>query len=107
ANAFGLLAALGVVLALGLMWELEGGTARSLLAGAAGVSLVALALTSSRGAMLALLVGLVVLAVCRVGSKRIAASLVAGVLVLVIVALPRASFGDRPSYWHVAVGGAL
>ena len=106
ANALGLLVALGVVLALGLMWELHGRSARLLLAGAAGVSLVALALTSSRGALLALLVGLVVLAVCRVASRRIVASLAIGVLALVIVALPRASFGDRPSYWHVAVADA-
>lgn len=106
ANALGLLAAVGSVLALGLASELPGPIARSAALVAGGVCAVALALTSSRGAWLALLTGVVVLAVCRLRSRSVAAALVAGALLVVMLALPRASFGDRPAYWRVALGDA-
>ena len=106
ANALGLLMAIGVVLALGLVLELDHTIERLLAAGAAAVSGVALVLTSSRGAMLALLVGLVVLAAGRWRSRRLLAAVTLGAVALLVVALPRASLGDRPSYWHVAVQDA-
>ena len=84
-------------------------TPRSLqvaLAAATCVSAVALALTSSRGAWLATFVGLGVLVAFRFGSTRVVSAIAAGAVVLVLVALPRVSFGDRPAYWRVAVTDA-
>ena len=106
ANALGVLMALGVILALGLLSNASSRLERSAFLGAAGVSGVAVAMTSSRGAWLATLVGLAILGVRRVGSARVVAPIAVGVIVLGLLALPRVSFGDRPAYWRVAVEGA-
>jgi hypothetical protein len=106
ANALGQLMAVGVVLAIGLALERKGPIERLLLGGAAGASGVALALASSRGALLALLVGLVVLAAGRLRSRALIAAMALGTVVALLVALPRTSFGDRPAYWRVAVDDA-
>jgi O-antigen ligase len=106
ANALGLLMAVGIVLAIGLALERYSPIERLLLGGAAGVSGVALALASSRGALLALLVGLVVLAAGRLRSRALIAAIALGAVVALLVALPRTSFGDRPAYWRVAVEDA-
>jgi len=106
ANALGQLMAVGIVLAIGLASERRGPIERLLLGGAAGASGVALALTSSRGALLALLVGLVVLAAARLRSRALIAAMALSAAVALLVALPRTSFGDRPAYWRVAVEDA-
>lgn len=106
ANALGMLMALGVVLALGLALDARRGIERSALVAAAGVSAVALTLTSSRGASLAALVGLCVLAMWRFGSARAVAAIAVAVAAVALIALPRASFGDRAAYWSVALDGA-
>ena len=64
-----MLMALGLVLAVGLMLEETAPVKRFALAGAAGVSAVALLLTSSRGAWLAAFVGLGVLLAYRIGQR--------------------------------------
>ena len=106
ANALGVLVALGVVLALGLLSDARGRLERSALLSAAGVSGLALVLTSSRGAWLATLVGLAILAVHRFGSARVVAPIAVGVIALGLLALSLVSFGDRPDYWRVAVADA-
>ena len=102
ANALGLLAALGVVLALGLVDEARGAH-RGALVAAAAQSAIALALTSSRGALLALTVGLGILAVPR-WPRAIA--VVAIVTTATLLAVSQVSLGDRPAYWEVAVTDA-
>jgi O-antigen ligase len=72
----------------------------------AGVPAVALVLTESRGAWLAGLVGLGVLAVWRHRSARALAAIAVVAIAVGLVALPRVSFGDRPAYWRVALDGA-
>jgi O-antigen ligase len=71
------------------------------------ISAVALTLTSSRGALISLGVGLLVLVALRLRRETerrgwwlapIAATVAAGVVL--VVAQP--SLGDRPAYWHVA-----
>ena len=110
ANALGVLMALGVVLSIGLVWDTRGRLARSALLGAATVSAVALMLTSSRGAWVAMLVGLGVLAACHVEWARHRQSLfgciAAVALAVVLLAVPRVSLGDRPAYWSVALADA-
>ena len=102
ANSLGLLAALGVVLALGLVDESRGAH-RGALVAAAALSAIALALTSSRGALLALTVGLGILAVPR-WPRAIA--VVAIVTTATLLAVSQVSLGDRPAYWEVAVTDA-
>jgi O-antigen ligase len=106
ANALGILMALGVVLGGGLLPDTRRRVLRVALVAATCVSAVALALTSSRGAWLATLVGLGVFAALRFGSARLVAAAAAGVVVLMLLALPRVTFGDRPAYWRVAVTDA-
>ena len=106
ANALGMLMALGVVLAIGLFSETREPVLRGALAGVACISATALALTSSRGAWLAALVGVAVLVSCRFRSGRTVAAIVVAAVVVAIVALPRVSFGDRPAYWSVAISDA-
>ena len=111
ANALGMLMALGVVLALGELHDPQRRLRRGALLGAAGLSAVALALTSSRGAWLAALAGLGVLLAFRCRTWRapaLAAGAVAATAVLIVATTgpPRASLGDRPEYWRVAVSAA-
>ena len=107
ANALGMLMALGLVLAVGLMLEETAPVKRFALAGAAGVSAVALLLTSSRGAWLAAFVGLGVLLAYRMRSARaVAAIAVTAAIAALVVVAPRVSFGDRPAYWRVAISDA-
>jgi O-antigen ligase len=106
ANALGILMALGVVLGLGLLFDARRTSLQVALAAATCTSAVALALTSSRGAWLATLVGLGVLVAFRFGSTRVVLAIAAGAVVLVLLALPRVSLGDRPAYWGVAVTDA-
>jgi O-Antigen ligase len=106
ANALGMLMALGVVLAIGLLSETREPLRRGALAAAACLSATALVLTSSRGAWLAALVGVAVLAACRLRSGRTVAAIVVAAAFVAIVALPRVSFGDRPAYWGVAISDA-
>jgi len=109
ANALGILVALTLVLAVGFLLEpAEPGT-RVALVTAAGVSAVALLLTSSRGAWLATLVGLLVLAALRARSRRRVAIGLAALLVACAVAAleaPSISMGDRPAYWRAAASDA-
>jgi O-antigen ligase len=109
ANALGILVALTLVLAVGFLLEpAEPGT-RVALVTAAGVSAVALLLTSSRGAWLATLVGLLVLAALRARSRRrVAIGLAALLVVCAVAALaaPSISMGDRPAYWRAAASDA-
>jgi O-antigen ligase len=113
ANALGILSAIGVLLALGFVWSSEHPLAKALFAAAAVLSSLALALTSSRGAWLALSVGLVVLVVLRLRNRGhldarwlqavvLAAVLAGGAL----LATKSPHFGDRPSYWRVAIEDA-
>ena len=111
ANALGILAAIGVVSALGLLWGERRPHGRIALAGAGVLCAVALALTSSRGSWLAAAAGLTLLVGLRSRHVRrhrlLAASVAAaGVLVVLLGVLPRVSFGDRPAYWRVASGDA-
>jgi len=106
ANALGILMALAVVLGLGLLLEARRRSLQIALAAATSMSAGALALTSSRGAWLATLVGLGVLVAFRFGSTRVVSAIAAGTVVLVLLVLPRVSFGDRPAYWRVAVADA-
>jgi O-antigen ligase len=107
ANGLGALAALGVALAVGLLAR-----RRALLAAAVVPLLTALALTESRGAIVAALVGAAVagtLAYGRVRAARVVTA-VAGAALALALLLPAGSLADdlarhagpRPWYWHVA-----
>lgn len=110
ANALGILAAVGVLLASGLLWTERRPLAKAFLCAAAVVSSVALTLTSSRGALGSLVLGLVVLFVLR-RRARVRRSLPA-LLILAVVAVGASIairphfFGDRPAYWRVALADA-
>jgi O-antigen ligase len=109
ANALGILVALSLVLAVGLLLEPAESMARVALVAAAGVSTVALLLTSSRGAWLATLVGLLALAAARARSPgRVAIGLAAllGFCAVAALAAPSISIGDRPAYWRAAASDA-
>jgi O-antigen ligase len=106
ANALGILASVGVLLAVGTACEEAHRGRQAVLAVASGICLVTLGLTSSRGAWLALLVGLAVLVFLRsriLRNRRTAAAVVALVGVAMVLVAPRISLGDRPTYWRVAV----
>ena len=105
ANALGLLMALGVVLALGLLVD-TGGIQRAALAAAAATCAVALVLTSSRGAWLSAVVGLGVFAAMRFRRPALVAAIAGAGVVLLLVAVPQVSLGDRPAYWNVALADA-
>ena len=108
ANALGILAAIGVLLALGL--SVSPGRRRKLFLLPAAVLAVALVLTESRGAWLALGAGLVVLAVLHTARPRlwgaIAVAGAAAVVAAAAVASPDISLGDRPDYWEAALDDA-
>lgn len=109
ANALGILVALTLVLAVGFLLEPAEPGARLALVAAAGVSAAALLLTSSRGAWLATVVGLLALAALRARSRgRLAAWLVVLLAFCAVAALaaPSISMGDRPAYWRAAVADA-
>jgi O-antigen ligase len=106
ANALGLLMAIGVVLALGLLGDVSERALRCALLGSAGACGLALGLTSSRGAYLALIAGLVVLATCHVRSRIVLAGIALVAAIFAALVVSRASLGDRPSYWGVAVADA-
>jgi O-antigen ligase len=106
ANALGILASIGVLLAVGIAYEEAHRGRQAVLAGASGICVATLGLTSSRGAWLALLVGLAVLVFLRsriLRNRRTAAAVVALAGVAIVLVAPRISFGDRPAYWRVAV----
>jgi hypothetical protein len=104
ANALGLLMAIGVVLALGLLPDTDG-IRRAALTAAAATCAVALMLTSSRGAWLSAAVGLVVVAALRCRRPALVAAIASAGVVLLLAA-PRVSLGDRPAYWNVALADA-
>src|SRR5207244_416116 len=80
ANAVGILAAMGVVLALGIL-----GRARWSAAGALGVLVPTLVLTSSRGAWVALGAGLA--AAAALGLRRHGRLIVGGAVLVVVAGL--------------------
>lgn len=106
ANTLGVLAAIGVVLALGLLRESIGPGRRRALFAAATLSVTALLLTSSRGAWLAAFVGLVVLGAAGLRSPRGVVAIAVAGLLLCALALSRVPLGDRPAYWGVALATA-
>ena len=103
ANALGILAAMGTLLALGFAWEERRAPVRAVFVMAGLTSIVALALTSSRGAVVALGAGLVVLA-ARATPRRIATprDRTCDRHLGALVAVARPSLGDRTAYWRVA-----
>ena len=105
ANALGLLMALGVVLALGLLLDTDG-IQRATLTAAAATCAVALILTSSRGAWLSAVVGLGVLVAMRFRRRALVAAIASTGVVLLLLAVPQVSLGDRPAYWDVALADA-
>jgi O-antigen ligase len=109
ANALGILVALSLVLAVGLLLEPTEPSARLALATAAGVSAAALLLTSSRGAWLATLVGLLALAALRARSRGgvgIGLAALLGLCAVAALAAPSISMGDRSAYWRAAASDA-
>jgi O-antigen ligase len=110
ANALGILAAVGLVIALGSLVSERRPRLIGLVT-AAVVLGVALALTSSRGAWLSLACGLVVLGIMyprrthwRVGRGWLVVGAAAAVAVVLWLALtPHAGFGERPNYWRAAI----
>ena len=106
ANAAGILAAIGAVVCCGLVlqasWFLQSLRRALPLA----VLLPTLALTESRGALVALVIALVVLVVIRFRLRRAHVIALVGALAIagsVVVLSARSDFyGERPSYWRVA-----
>ena len=114
ANALGILAAIGLVIALG---SLVSERRAPLVAGAVAAVVVlgvALALTSSRGAWLSLACGLVVLGVIyprpahrHIGRGWLVVGAAAAVAVVLWLALsPHSGLGERPNYWRAAIADA-
>jgi O-antigen ligase len=111
ANALGILAAVGLVLAIGALVSERRKRLVGVLVAAAVVLGVALALTSSRGAWLSLACGLVVLGIIyprraqlHAGRGWLVLGAAAGVAVAVWLALsPISGFGERPTYWRTAL----
>jgi O-antigen ligase/polysaccharide polymerase Wzy-like membrane protein len=108
ANALGILVALSLVLALGLLVEGHEPHTRAGLVAAVGISVVALLLTSSRGAWLATIVGLLVLTGLRISRRHVVVGLALTLAVAALAALaaPSIAMGDRPAYWKAAVADA-
>lgn len=111
ANAVGILAALGGVLAVGLLSVPLAPAPRAALVGVVGVSILALVLTQSRGAWLAGGAGLAIAAIFRWRRRALPASLgLAALLVVLLLVSPlvfdRASLqgvlSDRAYYWPLA-----
>lgn len=98
ANALGLLAAMGAVLAAGFAMRATRRSARGLAAAAAAVQLATVFATSSRGAFAALAVGTVVAAALSGGRRRAAvATAAAAIGFAVLVAAPSPVSGDEPA----------
>jgi len=109
ANALGILVALSLVLAVGFLLETDEPLARAALVATVGITVVALLLTSSRGAWLAAIVGLLVLTGLRVSTRRLVVAglaLTLAVAALTALAAPSIAMGDRPAFWSVAVSDA-
>jgi tetratricopeptide (TPR) repeat protein len=105
ANGVGLVAALGVVLAAGLARAAPGRTARIALLLAAGPPAAALLLSGSRGAWVALLVGLASLTAFARGRDRLyPAVVVAGAALALVTGFALGS--ERERYWRVALAQA-
>jgi len=105
ANALGILAAIGIILAAGLLLRAQALPGRALGGGALAILAPALALTGSRGAWLALGVGLAAaLAHERkwltpfIGLLAVAAAGGFAAIIARAADIP----GDRPEYWRVA-----
>ena len=110
ANALGIVVAIGIVLSVGLA-RIARGRARAAALAPVAVLAPALYLTSSRGAVVALVAGLVVL--LAVGRSRTTVLALAGAiaigaaaLALSHVPLSRLAGENRPHYWRVAVEDA-
>jgi len=108
ANALGILVALSLVLAIGLLLETDGVLGRVALVAAAVVGSVALLLTSSRGAWLATIVGLLTLAGLRASRRTlvVAGTIVTLGLCATVAMAPSVAMGDRPAFWRAAVSDA-
>ena len=113
ANAVGILAAMVAILAVGVLLAHGGGPPRAALATTVCISIAALALTHSRGAWLAGLVGLTTTAVVLRARRRRSRLLwigLVGVLVVAMLLSPlvveparlHAALSDRAYYWPVA-----
>ena len=110
ANALGIFLVLGVVLAVGLAAAVRSGRARLIVLSPLLVLLPTLYLTSSRGAWVALPVGVAVtLSIGGVVRSRavVLALLVVGIAAAIAIGSeggqPLTLFGEnRPQYWHVA-----
>ena len=116
ANAMGALAAIGILLAIGLAGGGTRARARTLGAAAVLVLTIALLFTESRGAWISLLCGLVVVVVLHPQRRRVvpgrrlwAVAVVVGTAVLVVVLAGPFSpaLGDRPEYWRAALDDAM
>ena len=112
ANALGIVTTIGIVLAVGLALRARAGAARAALAPLA-VLVPALYFTASRGAWLALAVGLAVLLGVRGGTRAGLGALAVLVLAAAVAVAAAAARHDltmdrfagenRPHYWNVAV----
>jgi hypothetical protein len=115
ANALGILAGMVILLAIGMSLD-ERHTVRKVAAtGASIICAVGLPLTSSRGAIVATIVGLLVLLALRKARSGPVGRAIAGTALILLVAgtalwtvAPRSlpGLGDRPAYWHVAIEDA-
>ena len=114
ANALGIVIAIGLVIAVGFLLAKRRRYVTGLIVAAVIVLAVALALTASRGAWLALGCGLVGLAVLwprrkprRLGRRWLAIGAAACIVLAVLLALaPKPSVGVRSSYWRAAISDA-
>jgi len=111
-NALGILAAVGLALAVALLLGERRRPAKALLVAAIAVLGATLALTSSRGAVLALVCGLLALALVHPRLTRPSRAWVAvGAVVLVctvawVGSSHPSTFGDRSPYWRAALDDA-
>ncbi len=105
ANALGIVAAMGVLLGAGKALEPGPRHMRALAASAAVVAGVALVLTESRGAWLALACGAGVLVALR-APRPFAWAVPLGLAATAALAAPFASYGHRTSYWRAALDDA-
>lgn len=115
ANALGVLAAIGALLGVAMLWGEQRPFVKGLLVVAASVCGIGLVLTSSRGAWVSTAVGIAVLGLMRPRRKSAFSPgrlFALGSIVLVAGGLwvaasePLPAMGDRPSYWRVALEDA-
>ena len=114
ANALGIVVAIGLVVALGLLLDERRRYVTGLMVAAVIVLAVALVLTASRGAWLALGCGLVALALLqprrkplRLGRRWLAIGAAACIAIPVLAAVaPKPSLGVRSAYWRAAISDA-